>query len=59
MQQHDLVQDYKEKNLKKKLTISDVAMISKFALNTQTLKQIDEELEFNSSNESSQDIDIN
>jgi hypothetical protein len=34
--------------LKKKLTISDINIVSKFALNTQSLKQIDEEMEYSS-----------
>jgi hypothetical protein len=51
------VQEYKEKNLKRKLTISDIKMVSKFAQNSQSLKQIDEELEFNSSESECGDID--
>lgn len=43
------VQEYKDKMYKRKLTISDINMVSKFAQNSQSLKQIDEELEYNSS----------
>jgi hypothetical protein len=43
--------EYKEKHLKKKLTISDIRMISKFADNSTSLKQIDEELDEVSSSE--------
>ena len=41
--------EYKERNLKKKLTISDINIISRFADNSTSLKQIDEELEERSS----------
>ena len=44
--------EYKERNLKKKLTISDINIISRFADNSTTLKQIDEELEERSSSNS-------
>jgi hypothetical protein len=44
--------EYKERHLKKKLTISDIRMISKFADNSTSLKQIDEELDEVSSSES-------
>jgi CRP-like cAMP-binding protein len=43
--------EYKERHLKKKLTISDIRMISKFADNSTSLKQIDEELDEVSSSE--------
>ena len=39
------LQNYKERNLKKKLTMSDLQLVSKFAENTTSLKQIDEEVE--------------
>jgi|LauGreDrversion4_2_1035121.scaffolds.fasta_scaffold346845_1 hypothetical protein len=42
---------YKQKHLKKKLTISDLNLISKFADNSKSLKQIDEEVEDRSSSD--------
>lgn len=42
------LQEYKERKLKKKLTLSDINIVSKFAQNTQSLKQIDEEMEYSS-----------
>lgn len=49
LNQSTRVKDYKQKNLKKSLTKSDVEKVAKFVQNVSTLKQIDEDLEERSS----------